>query len=786
MRRFVLSAVTLLCLISCLLPGCTTNTPITEPTEPLSTPVDATALYASATEALASSASVSMSIFSRSSVAVGSDIYSGQSAQKLTILNQGSEDTRIISEEFSFHGQTGISIEEIYMDSMGYFSIDDNHFKSEMTAQEFLQRYAPVVILDPALYTDITAHSENDTTYITFDGATAAEAWLHLENITLDSASGTACIKQNGQLRSCSYTLKYTYAGMHHYQSCYIYYNDAATEDIAVPAGADAYTLLEYPDLPRLLESAYGLLLQSNTVTTHTAQTYLSQAAGVYYSSNSFINTARDENQDLLARLENSIYIYDYTRNSTTEHEQTELFKDGVYSISTNGEEPVENRFIKEDDVWEYTMQALTENIVMSKYLKNATAVDLGSLYLFEFEGTEEMAQSIRDHCCELLFSDADLLNDMAQAYKTTKIDCYLAFDKYSGLPTAVGIHYTGYHTVDGVDYELACQWDQSFVLGSLSAKEAILDTAPDVPNDVVQPTPLFYHVTGQSGEELWLFGTIHVGDIRTSALPQEIYDALDAADALAVEFDPQSFDEKAEQDKALRDAISKAYTYSDGTTLDKHIDSELYEYSIALTKAIGAYSQNTNHFKPFVLESEISNYFLRQSYTLTSENGMDNRLLARARDAEKEILDVESGLFQINMLSGYTDATQEMLLLATVASDPYEHWTGVNELYQLWCEGDEEEIRQALITDTSEMTQEEKKLYSEYNEAMMIQRNDGMLAFAKEQLLSGKKVFMAVGLAHLLCDNGLVDTLRQAGYRVELVTYDASATASDSANEQS
>ena len=43
----------------------------------------------------------------------------------------------------------------------------------------------------------------------------------------------------------------------------------------------------------------------------------------------------------------------------------------------------------------------------------------------------------------------------------------------------------------------------------------------------------------------------------------------------------------------------------------------------------------------------------------------------------------------------------------------------------------------------------------------------------AIEYLESGDVVFYAVGLAHLLdSENGLVDTLREAGYTVELVNY--------------
>ena len=60
-----------------------------------------------------------------------------------------------------------------------------------------------------------------------------------------------------------------------------------------------------------------------------------------------------------------------------------------------------------------------------------------------------------------------------------------------------------------------------------------------------------------------------------------------------------------------------------------------------------------------------------------------------------------------------------------------------------------------------------------EYNKAMDGDRNKGMLEVAKSYLESDQVVFYAVGLAHLLSeDGGLVDALRAAGYTVELVQY--------------
>ena len=77
-------------------------------------------------------------------------------------------------------------------------------------------------------------------------------------------------------------------------------------------------------------------------------------------------------------------------------------------------------------------------------------------------------------------------------------------------------------------------------------------------------------------------------------------------------------------------------------------------------------------------------------------------------------------------------------------------------------------------------MTDEEKAEYEatkhlldEYNNAMGPDRNEGMLKKAIEYLESGDVIFYAVGLAHLLDEtNGLVDTLQDAGYTVEKVTF--------------
>jgi uncharacterized protein YbaP (TraB family) len=280
--------------------------------------------------------------------------------------------------------------------------------------------------------------------------------------------------------------------------------------------------------------------------------------------------------------------------------------------------------------------------------------------------------------------------------------------------------------------------------------------------------------VAGPEGEEMWLMGTIHVGDNRTAHLPQEIYNAFYASDALAVEFNNDAFQEELENDPKLAQTVYGYYAYSDGTTVKDHIsDPELYENAVKLMKFAGEYNDFADYFKASIWAQSLENFYLKLGYNLSSDYGLDNQLMDLAEEKGIPIWDVESGEFQTEMMTSYSDALQEDLLASAVESHPASYYLSVEELFELWCSGDEAALIEYLAPqDTSEMTEEELALYEEYTKAMEWDRNVGMLDVAKGYLSSGKTVFFAVGLAHLIAEDGLVNTLRDAGYTVELVTY--------------
>jgi uncharacterized protein YbaP (TraB family) len=189
--------------------------------------------------------------------------------------------------------------------------------------------------------------------------------------------------------------------------------------------------------------------------------------------------------------------------------------------------------------------------------------------------------------------------------------------------------------------------------------------------------------------------------------------------------------------------------------------------------KATGSYMVSMQMFKPVILSNVLETSYLSLTRSLSTGFGADNTLMGLAKEADIEILSVESAVMQTEMLTGFSDALQELLLLKSMETEPYGYMNDVMALYEMWCRGDEAELIAYLsVSDEAlaEMTEDELALYEEYVYAMSTERNAGMLEIAKEYLSSGDVVFYAVGLAHLLEGDGLVNTLRDAGYTVELV----------------
>lgn len=794
-----LCAVLVLSLTGCTAKPVETTPPTTEPpvtTVPTEPPAED--VYAEARAPLDNATDITLETLVTTLMRIGSDEFSEENTQTLTFLGLGSDTLQISLDEetvFNIHvpedeesddedeEPKNPKYHEVYADGILYATAEMDtsyQYSGVINADEAAARYLPVVLLDASLYGSVTSESGSNGTTITFSEPTAAESWAMPEDAQMLEASGTAIINTSGKLEQMNYSITYQY-GPAEYQVDYQSKPLAETAAITVPENVDDYPELEYVDLLRKLFHSSSMVGQADAISTSGLESVFSQAAGVIRNQSVTMNM-HGRKEDTKAKIETSIFLKDYNTNQDNSLDQEELYIDGKFTSTVDDGVPTIQPGIHYEDIREYCGVITLQHMLTYEFWESAVCTDLGSLYLVEYNLSEDFGNSIQNSICNIFWNDPAFLNKMASAYVTNETTGYVSFDKYTNLPTAAGFYYEGTHTIDGMDYKLTLQSDQSIVAPSKGAYHEITEEMPVEAEPENKPTPLFYHVTGENGQEMWLLGTIHVGDERTAYLPQEIYDAFTAADALALEINSKAFDEQLEEDEKLQDKVSDAYYYSDGTTVESLLEEEDYALAVQYMKATGNYNVNTPYLKASLWSQSIDNFYLRQGYALHGGQGVEERLHQWAEEQEKEIREVESSLFQIKMMTDYSDELQTLLLEDIIDTSALEYWNDVQELYEKWCAGDEDALREAINeeVDTSEMTDEElaeyeeqKPLVEEYDKAMSFDRNEGMLKVATEYLESGETVFYAVGLAHLLDDaNGLVDTLREAGYTVELVSY--------------
>ena len=282
---------------------------------------------------------------------------------------------------------------------------------------------------------------------------------------------------------------------------------------------------------------------------------------------------------------------------------------------------------------------------------------------------------------------------------------------------------------------------------------------------------PMLFHVTGENGREMYLFGTIHVGDERIYTALSQVTPFLEGCDALAVEFDVVAY----EMDLAAQMQAINQFVLTDGTTVEDHMPAELYEKASALLGEAGLMPGMMKYYNLSMWSQLVEQAALITKSSLDMEIGMDRELIHFCYDKKIQVRDVESPELQYGLLASFSDELN-LLMIENTLDNLEDYGAQTDRLYSVWLEGNYDNIVAFLNDETedeeAELTEAQQALVEDYNDKMLTQRNLGMRDKALEWLTAGDKVFFAVGAAHLVDEGGLVELLRAAGCTVEQVEY--------------
>lgn len=173
--------------------------------------------------------------------------------------------------------------------------------------------------------------------------------------------------------------------------------------------------------------------------------------------------------------------------------------------------------------------------------------------------------------------------------------------------------------------------------------------------------TPAMWKVTSPEGNTMVMLGSFHALKDECYPLPEAVTNAYNNADILAVECDITSTSEDGEYMKNLM----KQMLYNDNTKLSQHISEEAYS---ALQTYLGYWGMDISAlevYRPWAVSSTLDTLLIQDS-DFNTEKGLDNFLLTTAHADGKEIYEVESVDFQMNMLINFSDDIYDLMLEAT------------------------------------------------------------------------------------------------------------------------
>lgn len=281
---------------------------------------------------------------------------------------------------------------------------------------------------------------------------------------------------------------------------------------------------------------------------------------------------------------------------------------------------------------------------------------------------------------------------------------------------------------------------------------------APVMP--LLQPTTtgtraLIWEVKSADGLNVaFLFGTIHVGKASFYPLPAVVDQAFRRSAKLVVEANITDQKDAAE--------IGRLIDFPKGETIEKHISPQLLvRLKDQLARSKIPYA-NVAGMRPVMLGGLLPIVeFVQLGYEMNQ--GLDLKLTQRAQAEKKPILELESSLAQIQLLTSMSPQLQEAFLENAIAmleqGRTADQVTGIVNAWQL---GDAK-----LLVEITDEVSKNGRMVGPLNDILLGQRHPAMLAKIEGYLSSNVTHFIAVGALHLVGKTGLIEMLMTRGYKI-------------------
>jgi len=252
----------------------------------------------------------------------------------------------------------------------------------------------------------------------------------------------------------------------------------------------------------------------------------------------------------------------------------------------------------------------------------------------------------------------------------------------------------------------------------------------------------------------IYLGGTVHLLRPSDLPLPAEFDAAYRLADLLVFETDVAALQSPQTRQKLMAGAL-----YADGSTIDRHLSAETYGLLAEYCADNGVPVDSFKRFRPPMVAVSLVMMELMKA-GVTSE-GVELNFHRRAGQDSKACKFLETVDEQINCLLEMGKGNEDALIAYTIR-DIKKTEACFNDIIAAWKAGDADRLHTL-------MNQELREMPGLYNQ-LLVERNRKWLPNIEAFQATPQKELILVGAAHLVGPDGLLETLRQKGCRIEKV----------------
>jgi uncharacterized protein YbaP (TraB family) len=267
---------------------------------------------------------------------------------------------------------------------------------------------------------------------------------------------------------------------------------------------------------------------------------------------------------------------------------------------------------------------------------------------------------------------------------------------------------------------------------------------------------PLFLWQVKSETATVTMVGSIHVGKPDFFPLPAPFEDTFADADVLAVEVDmgsPESVQ------KAGLLMMQKGMLPA-GETLESRLDPELWA-------ALQKYAEETG--KPLAMYHKMHPALVMTVFMMEEmkaqgfreDLGIDLHFLAEARDAGKQIVELETVEDQMRVLLDVDDELDD-ILVAQFLEEIQDVQGFIDDMVALWQAGDVDGLDRFLQDQMGDHPAMQK-----YYRGLLDDRNVKMAEKIETMLAGDQDVYVVVGAGHFSGRMGVLQLLRDKGWDV-------------------